>query len=155
TVAQALLPLISAPNVGSGSDFFFIESFTQPTPLGAGMLRLDHKLTDKDRRKFPHIHNAWNKTGTTPPWTHHGRFPTIGAECGGPGVSVVARLTNTFSPTLLNEFVFSYTTDHIILHTTGAWQRPSGLPIGDLFGGNGDGFIPGINLSTDAYGGGF
>jgi hypothetical protein len=88
-------------------------------------------------------------------WTNQGSFPTIGTDFGGPGTSLVARLTNTFSPTLLNEFVFSYTTDHIILHTTGAWKRPSGLPIGDLFGGNGQGFIPGINLTTDAYGGGF
>ena len=61
----------------------------------------------------------------------------------------------TFSPTLLNEFVFSYTTDHIILNNTGNWQRPPGLPIGDLFGGNGDGIMPGFNLVTNLYGGGF
>jgi len=155
TVAQALLPLISVPNVGSGSDSFFIDSVTQPTTWREELLRVDHNLTDKARLTFRYIHDSWNTTETTPLWTNQGSFPTIGTDFGGPGVSVVARLTNTFSPTLLNEFVFSYTTDHIILHTTGAWQRPSGLPIGDLFGGNGDGFIPGINLSTSAYGGGF
>src|SRR6185503_21314852 len=56
---------------------------------------------------------------------------------------------------LLNEFVFSYTTDHIILNNTGNWQRPPGLPIGDLYGGNGGGIMPGFNLVTDLYGGGF
>jgi hypothetical protein len=56
---------------------------------------------------------------------------------------------------LLNEFVFSYTTDHIILNNNRNWQRPAGLPIGDLFGGNGGGIMPGFNLVTDLYGGGF
>ena len=39
---------------------------------------------------------------------------------------MVARLTATASPTLLNEFVASYTTDHITLIPVGAWQRPAG-----------------------------
>ena len=34
-------------------------------------------------------------------------YPTIGANFNGPGVSIVARLTATASPTLLNEFVAS------------------------------------------------
>src|SRR5205085_8034279 len=88
-------------------------------------------------------------------WTNAGSFPTIGTAFDGPGVSTVARLSSSFSPTLLNEFVFSYTTDHITLHNTGAWQRPANMTIGDLFGGNGNGVIPGINLVGDAYGGGF
>jgi hypothetical protein len=55
----------------------------------------------------------------------------------------------------LNEFVFSYTVDHIILNDLGNWQRPSGMAIGDLFGGNGHGVLPGINLNdpNGAYGG--
>ena len=40
---------------------------------------------------------------------------------------MVARLTSTVSPTLLNEFVASYTTDHITLIPVGAWQRPSNV----------------------------
>jgi hypothetical protein len=88
-------------------------------------------------------------------WTNAGSFPTIQTAFKGPGVSLVTRLSSTFSPTLLNEFVFSYTTDHIVLNDTGAWQRPAGMTIGDLFGGNGNGIIPGINLVGDAYGGGF
>ena len=42
---------------------------------------------------------------------HH--FPTIQTNFNNPGVSMVARLTANVSPTLLNEFVASYTTDHI------------------------------------------
>ncbi len=72
-------------------------------------------------------------------------------------MSLVARLTATASPTLLNEFVFSYTVDHIILNDTGNWKRPSGFSSGftDLFPGNGGGVLPGINLVDPAgvYGG--
>jgi len=58
---------------------------------------------------------------------------------------------------LLNEFVFSYTTDHIILNNLGDWKRSSfsGFTVPDIFPGNGDGILPGINLVTSAYGGGF
>src|SRR5262249_34004008 len=74
---------------------------------------------------------------------------------GGPGVALVTRLTSTFTPTLLNEFVFSYTTDHIILNNVGNWKRTNET-YGDLFGGNGHGVLPGINLvGGNAYGGGF
>ncbi len=37
-------------------------------------------------------------------------------------------ITANVSPTLLNEFVASYTTDHIGTQLTGPWQRPSGFP---------------------------
>ena len=91
-----------------------------------------------------------------PLWTNQGSFPTIQTDFSGPGVSMVARLSSTFSPTLLNEFVASYTTDHIVLNNVGNWQRPSTFPMGDLFPGNGDGILPGINLAGgNAYGGGF
>src|SRR5207244_9821334 len=92
-----------------------------------------------------------------PLWTNQGSFPTIQTAFKGPGVALVTRLNSTFSPTLLNEFVFSYTTDHIILNNVGNWKRSSfpGFAVPDIFPGNGNGILPGINLVTGAYGGGF
>ena len=58
---------------------------------------------------------------------------------------MVARLTATLSPTLLNEFVASYTTDHITLIPVGAWQRPASMTFG-LFPGADQGKVPGISL---------
>lgn len=58
---------------------------------------------------------------------------------------MVARLTATVSPTLLNEFVASYTTDHITLIPVGAWKRPSNMTLG-LFPGADQGKVPGITL---------
>ena len=60
------------------------------------------------------------------------------------------RLNATFSPTLLNEFVASYTTDHIVLNNVGSWQRPNGICRARYLPGNGDGILPGINLVGDS-----
>ena len=83
-------------------------------------------------------------------------FPTIQTAFKGPGVSLVARLTATASPTLLNEFVFSYTADHIILNDTGNWQRPGGFSTGFTicFRAMARGVLPGINVdrSGGVYG---
>ena len=153
---QALLALIPLPTIGGGANAFFETAVTQPTNWREELIRVDHNLNDKNRLTFRYIHDSWQTIETVPLWTNAGSFPTIGTDFKGPGVSLVTRLTSTFSPTLLNEFVFSYTTDHIVLNNTGAWKRPSNTTFGDLFGGNGDGIIPGINLTgSDAYGGGF
>src|SRR5205807_1265645 len=107
-------------------------------------------LTDKQRLTFRFIHDSWQTTTAVPLWTNQGSFPTIQTNFKGPGVALVARLNSTFSPTLLNEFVFSYTTDHIILNDVGNWKRSafSGFAVPDIFPGGGGGILPGINLVT-------
>ncbi len=152
---QALLALIPPATTVNDTGSFFVQSPTSPTNWREELIRVDHNLTDKQRLTFRFIHDSWDTVTPVPLWTNAGSFPTIQTAFKGPGVSLVTRLSSTFSPTLLNEFVFSYTTDHIILNNTGAWQRPPSMTIGDLFGGNGNGIIPGINLVGDAYGGGF
>lgn len=154
-VAQALLATIPEPTQGTGTDSRFVGNAPEPVDWREELIRVDHNINDKNRLSFRYIHDSWVQDRSTPLWTNAGSFPTLGTNFKGPGVSLVARMSSTFSPTLLNEFVFSYTTDHIDLTNTGAWRRPDGLPIGDLFGGNGDGILPGYNLSTNLFDGGF
>ena len=152
---QALLTEISPPNTGSGVDSRYIASPVQPTNWREELIRVDHNFTDKLRGTFRYIHDSWDTVVPVPLWTIAVSFPTIQTAFKGPGVSLVTRLNATFSPTLLNEFVFSYTTDHIILNNVGNWKRPSNFAFTDIFPGNGDGILPGINLVGDAYDGGF
>jgi len=154
-VSQALLTLIPLPTNVTPEGSKFIAAVSEPENWREELIRVDHNFTDNMRLTFRYIHDSWEQNQAIPLWTNAGSFPTLGTDFKGPGVSLVTRLSNTFSPTLLNEFVFSYTTDHIILNNNRNWQRPAGLPIGDLFGGNGDGIMPGFNLVTDLYGGGF
>jgi len=160
-VAQALLTMIPAPNGSNASTCvpgsttnpcFFTAAPAQATNWREELVRVDHNFSDKIRATFRFIHDSWQTTTAVPLWTNQTSFPTIGTAFKGPGVGLVARLTATATPTLLNEFVFSYTADHIILNDTGNWKRPSGFSSGftDLFPGNGQGVLPGIALTDPA-----
>jgi hypothetical protein len=154
---QGLLSEISLPTEGSGANSVFVASPVQPTNWREELIRVDHNLTDKQRLTFRFIHDSWDTITPVPLWTNQGSFPTIQTAFKGPGVALVTRLNSTFSPTLLNEFVFSYTTDHIILNNVGNWKRSAfpGFAVPDIFPGGGNGILPGINIVTGAYGGGF
>ncbi len=151
---QALLGLIPSANFGnvnqSGQAFYY-DVTSQPTNWRQELLRLDHNITNNERVSFHYIHDSWSTINQIPLWTNQGSFPTIQTSFTGPGISLLARVASTFSPTLLNEFVFSYTTDHISLTDLGAWQRPPGTTFGGIFPGADRGVMPGINL-VDAGG---
>jgi hypothetical protein len=154
--AQALLPMIPAPNLGSGASSIFAAAVGQPTHWREDLIRLDHDFNSKLRFTFRSIHDSWDTTKATVTWGGES-FPTIGTHFIGPGVEIVARLTATASPTLLNEFVASYTTDHIRQINTHAsvWTRTNSFTMPGLFPHFG-GKLPGLCLNTSrAYGGGF
>ncbi|HTW59696.1 MAG TPA: carboxypeptidase regulatory-like domain-containing protein [Terriglobales bacterium] len=153
--AQALLSLIPGPTASFGNptvpgSAFFYDITSQPTNWRQELLRVDHNITDKERVSFHYIHDSWDTVNQVPLWTNTGSFPTIQTAFTGPGISMLARLSSTFAPTLLNEFVFSYTTDHIGLTDLGDWQRPSGTTFGSIFPGADRGVMPGINLLDPA-----
>jgi Carboxypeptidase regulatory-like domain/TonB-dependent Receptor Plug Domain len=153
---QALLSEISLPTTGVPGAEFFTTSITTPTNWREELIRVDHNITNNQRITFRYIHDSWNTIVPTPLWTNGTSFPTIQNNFNGPGTSLVARLTSTINPTLLNEAVFSYTTDHIVLNSLGNWQRTSNITIGGIFQNGFNGTLPGVNLvGNNAYGGGF
>ncbi len=154
--AVAFLQQIPLPTQGRT----FQASPVQPTNWREELLRVDHNFGSKMRASFHYIHDSWDTVTAVPLWTNAGDFPTVGTTFGGPGVSLVTRLTANASPTLLNEFVFSYTTDHILLNSFGAWKRPAVLDqpgvMGALFNNGFGGKAPGFQLTGGSvYGGGF
>ncbi len=155
---NALLALIPAPNSGAVNvpgQAFFYRINSQPTNWREELIKVDHNFSNNERLTVRYIHDSWSTLNQVPLWTNGGSFPTIQTSFTGPGVSFVTRLASTFSPTLLNEFVFSYTTDHITLTDTGNWKRPSDTTFGSIFPGADRGVIPGINLADPGgvYGG--
>jgi hypothetical protein len=153
---QALLGYIPLPTTGVPGAELYNTNVSLPTNWREELIRLDHNLTSNERLTFRFIHDSWDTVTSTPLWTNAGSFPTVETAFKGPGVSLVTRLTSTLNPTLLNEFVFSYTTDHIILNNVGNWKRGPDITIGGLFQNGFNGSLPGINLvGGDAYGGGF
>jgi hypothetical protein len=146
----ALLAMIPSPTGGVGNVYTAAPS--QPTNWREELVRVDHNFSDRLRAMFRYAHDSWDTVTPTPLWSDGTSFPTIQTSFVGPATSLVARLTATASPTLLNEFVFSYTTDHIVLTNTGqpdpnAWKRPANLAISSLFPGAGNGALPGISVA--------
>ena len=152
-IASALTALIPAPN-GVSSDGLEDQWYatpTLPTHWRQELFKIDHNINSKLRASFRYIHDSWNQQYPVPLWTSGVTFPTIQTNFNNPGVSMVARLTANVTPTLLNEFVASYTTDHISTQLTGPWQRgnvPASLGLYDNgFGGK----VPGIMLADGQY----
>ena len=148
TTVNSLLAMI--PNPNSGPNAWFATP-SLPTNWREELFRVDENITDKVRATFRYIHDSWDQDYPVPLWTSGTSFPTIQTNFNGPGVSMVARVTASVSPTLLNEFVASYTTDHITTSLIGPWQRPSGFPPIGIYDNGFGGKIPGISLSGGQY----
>jgi hypothetical protein len=156
--AQAILAMIpnsnASPSVcGSGFVGCFNASPANKTTWREELVRIDHNLTPEMRLMVRYIHDSWQTVTPTTLWACPDgcSFPTIQTNFVGPGTSTVARLTATISPTLLNEFVFSYTGDHIFLTNKGpgAAPRPSSMTMTGLFPNFG-GKLPGIEVTGNA-----
>jgi hypothetical protein len=168
------------PNASSGCDTTgaacYLADVSLPTYWREELFRIDHSLNDKWQASFRYIHDSWNETTPVPQYAYtQNSFPTIQNSFYAPGLSLVARLSGAFSPTFLNEFVFSYTNSHITLDDVPgsgvSLARPAaldgpcagpeaGCPLSTIFdnagaGVNGVPKIPGISIAGNnaVYGG--
>ena len=126
--------LIPLPNSPSGCNFSvpnidptdpnhcYNTAVSPATYWREELFRIDHNFTGKLKASFRYVHDAWDTTVLTPQWsilrtTNPGAatFPTIQNRFVGPGTSLVARLTHTISPTLLNDITLSYVNSTITL----------------------------------------
>jgi len=154
---------------------------SEPTHWREELFRIDHNFNSKVHGTFRYIHDSWNTVTPTPNWgTVNNTFPTAQNKFVGPGIDMVVRLTQTITPSLLNETVFSYTNSHITLANVNGpganYQRPAGLgnpadvgmcttgattnsipecPMGYLFNNGFGGKVPGVVLTgnNQEYGG--
>jgi len=153
--AAFLVNLIPLPNGSEPGAETYIATPSVRTNRREDSLRLDQNLNSKLRAMFRFTRDSSEQV-LPYPFISYASFPTIQSKINEPGVSLVARLTANMSKTTLNEFAFSYTTDHFYLTNLGGWQRPAAMTIGALFqngfGGKPPGFILG---GSSAYNGGF
>ena len=97
------------------------------------LFRIDHNLTANTKLTFRYVHDAWDTTVLTPQWgVARNTFPTVQNRFVGPGTSLVARVTNLLSSTLVNDLVLSYVNSNITLTNqngpgSAQFQRDSSL----------------------------
>jgi hypothetical protein len=120
----------------------FQESWPQYTHWHEELFKIDQNFTPKVHGNFRFIHDSWQQFYPISPWSGSS-IPAIGGTIIGPGVSIVANLTANASPSLLNEFVFSYTTDHLsLLQGSNQWQRPASMTMRGIFANGFGGELP-------------
>ena len=147
----AMIPEPNAPGSNCGGIACFNASPSQPTHWREELIRVDHNFSSKLRATFRYIHDSWNTVTPTTLWAD-GSYPTVQTAFVGPGTSFVARLNASISPSLLNEFVASYTGDHIFLENQGAGvlsRSSSGLTTTGIFPDFGD-KLPDISVSGNS-----
>src|SRR5271168_4996070 len=172
-VGQALLNsgLIPLPNSNTGCsssiNSCYLSSPSPETYWRQELGRIDHNFNAKVKGTLRYIHDEWDTIATTPQYSYiNNSFPTVQNRFYGPGLSVVARLSDTISSTLLNDLTFSYTAAHITLadingpnaNFSRSAAEPGIAPLGFIFNEASSDFggkIPGIVIAgtNAAYGG--
>lgn len=95
----------------------YVAAVSPSTYWREELFRIDQTLNSKGAKlSFRYVHDDWDTTVLTPQWgVVHNSFPTIQNRFTGPGLSLVARLTQPISNTLLNDLVLSYVNSSITL----------------------------------------
>jgi Carboxypeptidase regulatory-like domain len=137
TTVPALLSMIPKANntlgvygsgQASGSPLpAYIANPSYPTNWREELIRVDQNFSENERLTVRYIHDSWSTINQGPLWgVYNNTFDNTNTNFVGPATSFVVRLTSTIKPNLLNEFVASYTADHIILSNITNVSLPSG-----------------------------
>jgi hypothetical protein len=122
------------PNLAGTSQF--ISSIPQPTNVREDVVRIDHTINSKLQLMGHYLHDGVT-TSFFPPLWQGATYPTVGTSMLNPSYSSVIKLTQTISPTLLNETAFLYSGNKITLTPVagpgGSFVQPSGWTATSFF----------------------
>jgi len=133
---NGLVPLQNTSLLGQWS-----TSSSAPTNWRQEQIRIDENVSDKTQIFARWTQDAWNTLSVPALWAW-ASYDTIKTPFLGPGKSAVFHITHSFKPNLMNEFIFAYTTDHIVLsnlsadNVAGSIDRPSSFVMNHLFSAN-------------------
>jgi len=128
---------IPKPNTANGTQY--IASPKQPTDVREDVVRIDHHFNDKYQLMGHWIHDQMSQAIYPDMWSNDS-YVTVGDVFKNPSWGTVIKLTQTLSPTLLNETslnVNGNTIDITPLAAPGAsFTQPSGWSAVGIFSGN-------------------
>ena len=100
------------PNFNNGTQY--IASIPQPTNVREDIVRIDHTINSKFQLMGHYLHDTMAQNYFPPLWGNSS-YPTVGTVMNNPSYSAVIKLTQTYSPNLLNETAFFYSGNKITL----------------------------------------
>ena len=100
------------PNFNNGTQY--IASIPQPTNVREDIVRIDHSFNSKYQLMGHYLHDTLAQNYFPPLWGNS-TYPTVGTAMNNPSFSAVIKLTQTYSPNLLNETAFLYSGNKITL----------------------------------------
>ncbi len=129
------------PNLGASQ---YIASIPAPENIREDVVRIDHSINSKYQLMGHYLHDAMTKTFFPPLWGPGGDYPTVGTAMTNPSYTAAIKLTQTYTPNLLNETAFLYSGNKITLTpVAGAgssftlpsnWSATSFFPVSDNAG---------------------
>ena len=129
---------IPKPNIDpTGNSPQFIASPKQPTDVREDTVRIDHNINDKFHLMGSYIHDQMSQTYYPPLWSGT-TYTTVGNIFANPSWAAVVKLSETISPTMLNEICLCVNGNTITTTPQGIYQEPSGWGAGSFFTGNND-----------------
>jgi hypothetical protein len=153
--AVKLINLFPLPNFRGPGAINFTSAAPSQQHWREELIRIDHnfspswKIYGRFAQDSAFIRNPYGGSSATSVTT---RFPGIGAtRATRPGKNLVVNLTSVFSPTLLNEFGFTYAGREITQTPTSqeANRAKLGINIPEIFPENDGNVIPTINLGSN------
>ncbi len=104
------------PNTPDGR---FSEAAPVPTNLREEIVRIDHNITDKLHAMGHLVYDSSGNSYATSLWTND-TYPTVGTLLTAPSYSAVVNLTQSISPTVVNEISYNFNGNKLHLVPTGA-----------------------------------
>ena len=121
------------PNLGTSQ---YISSIPQTTYIREDVVRIDHAINSK-LQLMGHLLHEPVSVNFFPPLWGDSSYPTVGTAMQNPAWSSVIKLTQTISPTLLNETAVLYSGNKITLTPItgpgGSFVQPSGWTATSFF----------------------
>ncbi len=123
------------PNFNNGTQY--IASIPLPTQVREDIVRIDHSFSSKYQLMGHYLHDTLSQNYFPPLWGDS-TYPTVGSAMTNPSFSAVIKLTQTYSPNLLNETGIYYSGNKITLDPIpgpngGSFTIPSGWTATSFF----------------------
>jgi hypothetical protein len=126
------------PNYNNGTQY--IASIPQPTQVREDVVRIDHAINSKYQLMGHYLHDTLLQNYFPPLWGDS-TYPTVGTVMTNPSYTAVIKLTQTYTPNLLNETGIFYSGNKITLtpingaganfHQPTGWTASSFFPVAD------------------------